>query len=342
MRYVIVGAGAIGNTVGYYLTKAGRSVVLIGNRRHVKKIAGGGLDFLSHHTETKLTMPALGCLADLQPQTDDVIMLCVKTFDTEAACGVLREKYGEAPPVICLQNTMENEPIAQKHFRRVYGGGVYINSKYLEYGETVHAIGDRILVGAYPKGSVDDTLRALAEASVEGEMLWVPVDNIIDFKWAKWLFNLNNATLGIIGYSVPQGYADRAALDLMADVLEEAYEIMRAAGITLGAAEGVYPFPDFIHEMRKPGFMRLEPPADKRLHSHASMVQDLMWRRGKTEVEHLNGRVVRLGREHGMPAPYNEVLTEILSNMATRRLPPGLLSVAELRALCEDRKAEAS
>ncbi|KKK59852.1 hypothetical protein LCGC14_3030210, partial [marine sediment metagenome] len=49
--------------------------------------------------------------------------------------------------------------------------------------------------------------------------------------------------------------------------------------------------------------MRLEPPADKRLHSHASMVQDLMWRRGKTEVEHLNGRVVRLGREHGMPVP---------------------------------------
>jgi len=338
MRYVIVGAGAIGGTLGYYFIKSGQDTVLIGEKPHVEKIKKEGLAFLSNHAEEMVRIAALTHVNQVEPREGDVIILSVNTYDTEEACRQILDVYGGQVPVVCAQNTMDNEEICQKYFKRVYGAAVYLSSRFMEYGETVHALGNTVVVGAYPTGPIDDVLRGLEKTSVEDELRWVPVENIVDFKWSKFLLNMNNTTLGILGYKIADAYEDRAALDLMADVLEEAYNVVKAAGHKLASMEGTFPFPEFIYKMREPGFRRVTQSSNPRVYNFPSLEQDLFWQRGKTEADNFNGRIVQMGKEVGIPTPFSETLTEIVNEMAAKKMKPGLYTTDQLVELCKAKK----
>src|SRR5579863_5417962 len=115
MRYVIFGAGAIGGLVGARLHQSGHEVLLIARGAHHDAIARDGLTMLSPTERETFRLPVARNAAAGGLRADDVILLCVKTQDTAGALLGVRAAAPDsapAPPIVCLQNGVVNEPLA--------------------------------------------------------------------------------------------------------------------------------------------------------------------------------------------------------------------------------------
>lgn len=141
MRYLILGAGAIGGTLGGHLHRAGREVALIARAAHAAAIRARGLRLVTGDADHRLPVPALASVAEAAPfGPEDVVLLTCKAQHTAAALGELRAA-GAPPelPVVCCQNSIWNETHAQRVFATVYGAVVFVPGVYLQPGEVINA-----------------------------------------------------------------------------------------------------------------------------------------------------------------------------------------------------------
>jgi 2-dehydropantoate 2-reductase len=166
MRFVVVGAGAVGGVVGGLLHRSGAEVVLIARGAHLERIQQHGLRLLTFDGDTDEQVSAVASVAQVDWRADDVALLATKS---DASNALLPEIAAVAPPsvsVVCLQNGIANEPAALRWFEKVYGITVMAPTTHLEPGVVeancgpVAAILD---IGRYPDG-VDDTAREVAAA----------------------------------------------------------------------------------------------------------------------------------------------------------------------------------
>ena len=134
MRFVVLGAGAVGGTVGGRLTQHGHSVVLIARGAHYEAIRDHGLHLQSPDDTVTLTVPVVDRVAAVSWTTDDVLLLATKTQDTEAALRALASVAPSSLPVFCVQNSVANERIAGDRFANVYGVFVWCPTDYLTPG----------------------------------------------------------------------------------------------------------------------------------------------------------------------------------------------------------------
>ena len=322
VRYIVLGAGAIGGTLGGHLHRAGREAVLIARRAHVAAIRAGGLRLVTGDAEYRLDVPAAASVAETAPfGGGDVVLLTCKAQHTAAALGELRAAGApSALPIVCCQNAIWNESHAQRVFPNVYGAVVFVPGFYVEPGEVINArVGHYgyLEVGRYPVGT--DALCAhvvedLAAAGFAAEVN----PAVMRAKGAKCLGNLANAVAAITG-------SQRGAEPFMARARDEARRVWRAAGIDFEESEEF----DVRRKERYRGSDRWPrdhgPPR-----SGGSSWQSLVRGAGSIESEFLNGEVVRLGRLLGIPAPCNEVLWRRAAEMARDGTPPGRYTIAEL------------
>ena len=175
MRYIIIGAGAVGGAIGGRLAEAGCEVVLVARGAHRAALSEGGLRLRVPEGELTYRLPVVdgpGALGELR--ADDVLVLTVKTQDSEAALAT----WGPAPvagggtaaerlPVVCAQNGVESPRLALRRFRHVYGVCVWLPATYVEPG-VVSAHGSPLTgilsLGRYPHGT-DETARSWRCAS---------------------------------------------------------------------------------------------------------------------------------------------------------------------------------
>ena len=322
MRYVILGAGAIGGTLGGHLHRAGREVVLIARPAHVAAIHARGLRLVTGDTDHRLKVSAFAAVAEAAPfSPEDMVLLTCKAQHSVAALGELRAA-GAAPelPVVCCQNAIWNEAHAQRVFTIVYGAVVFVPGVYLQPGEVVNARTGHygyLEVGRYPAGT-DQLCATLVEDLAAAGFAAAVNPTVMRAKGAKCLGNLANAVTAITG-------SHRGAGAFMARVRDEARRVWRAAGIDFEESE------EFAarREQRYRGSDRWPqdygPPR-----RGGSSWQSLVRGAGSVESEFLNGEVVQLGRMLGIPAPYNEVLWRRAEEMARDRTPPGRCTIAEL------------
>ena len=234
MRYVILGAGAIGGTVGGHLHRAGREVVLVARAVHVAAIRAGGLRLLTGDGDYRLDVPAVDAVADAGPLGgEDVVLLTCKAQHTVAALGELRAAAGPVElSVVCCQNAIWNESHAQRVFRNVYGAVVFVPGVYLDPGEVINArVGHYgyVEVGRYPAGT--DRLCATLTEDLEAAGFAAAANpTVMRAKGAKCLGNLANAVTAITG-------SHRGADTFMAQVRDEARRVWRAAGIEFDESE---------------------------------------------------------------------------------------------------------
>ena len=322
VRYVVLGAGAIGGTLGGHLHRVGREVMLVGRAAHVGAIRAGGLRLVTGDAEYRLDLPAVDAVAAAAPfRGEDVVLLTCKAQHTAAALGELRAA-GAAPtlPVVCCQNAIWNESHAQRVFANVYGAVVFVPGFYLDPGEVINArVGHYgyLEVGRYPAGADTFCARVVEDLAAAGFAAAVN-PAVMRAKGAKCLGNLANAVAAITG-------SQRGADTFMARTRNEARRVWRAAGI------------DF-EESREFAVRRKERYRghDRWPRDHGpprqggSSWQSLMRNAGSIESEFLNGEVVRLGRLLGIPAPCNEVLWRRAEEMARAGVPPGRYSITEL------------
>ncbi|MEW2045510.1 2-dehydropantoate 2-reductase N-terminal domain-containing protein [Streptomyces sp. NPDC005476] len=332
MRYIMIGAGAIGGTVGGRLAESGQEVVLVARGAHRTALAEGGLRLRVAQGEATHRLPVVEGPDELGAlRADDVLLLAVKTQDTEAALRV----WGPAPvegggtaaerlPLVCAQNGVESPRLALRRFRHVYGVCVWLPATHVEPG-AVSAAGTPLTgilhLGRYPHGT-DDTVRRIA-ADLEKAYFEAPVvPDVSRWQYAKLLANLGNALEAVSG---PADGPEAEAL--FARVRAEGESVLRAAGIVWVDAE---------EQRAVRGDKVTLVPLDGVPRGGGSSWQSLSRGAGTIEADHLNGEIALLGRLHGVPTPLNELLQRLANEFARERRAPGSLPLPELTRLADE------
>jgi 2-dehydropantoate 2-reductase len=329
VRYVILGAGAIGGTLGGRLADAGHDVVLLARGEHAATMRRSGLT-VETPDETLRVSPTIASSPDeLRLERGDALVLAVKTQQTTALLADIAGlpvagggTADEVLPLICAQNGVVNEPTALRRFARVYGTCVMCPAEHLEPGVIV-APGSPFTgcfdTGLYP-GGVDDVAETFAaDVSASGCIATARPD-IMAWKYAKLLRNLANALDALLGNDLDDD-AKAFTDGIGARARAEAHECFAAAGIE--------PIGD--DEWKGYRFDKIAgQPVPGRGRSGSSTWQSVTRGTGNVEVDYLNGEIVLLGRMHGIATPVNLALQRAVNDLAGRGGRPGEMDARQL------------
>lgn len=335
MRFIICGVGAVGGVLAGHLAKAGFDVLGIEKApEHLAAIQSHSLRLRGLLGEYTLPLPTVRHASAVTFQPEDVLVLAVKAFHCEAAVRELRHATRLELPLFCAQNGIANEGIAAQYFQHVHGMMVLVGAKRLVPGEVIHTGHGPIGLGTYPQG-LSPVVQQVAEAFDATDLPVYTTDRIGPAKWHKLLLNLNNATLGLTGlgshawHALPEGRA------WVVRVWEEGARVLQAAHIAYEPPPGMATIEEHIQALRTEP-VRPAIPAPEALQGRSSLWQDLWHRRGQVEADALNGEIVRLGRQCGVPTPLNSLLLQLSEAMAAARALPGKYTVQQLHAYVQD------
>ena len=320
MRFVVFGAGAVGGVVGANLHQAGFEVALIARGEHYRAIRERGLTFERPGASVTLEIAVADSPAGLEWRGDEVVLLSTKSQDTAAAVSALRATAPGATPVVCVQNGVANERSALRLMPHVYGAVVMAPTAHLEPG-VVQAYGSRgvgvIDVGRYPAGT-DQICRDVADALGRSEFSSKPREDIMRFKYAKLVANLQNAVDAIC----EPGPEAEEVIEL---AREEGRGALDAAGIEFVAPE--------VNDVQA-RWERLEVrPIDGRPRAGSSTRQSLTRGAPTLETDYLNGEISLIGRLQGVRTPANDALCALSDRHARERRPPRSLPAGEVLEL---------
>ena len=327
MRYVILGAGAIGGAIGGKLAQAGRDVVLVARGDHLAALRSGGLELRDPERTDHLTLPAAGSPQEAGIEPGDCVIVATKTQQSEAALDDLRRAAGRHKgeiAVVCAQNGVENERLALRRFEHVYAMRVILAGTHLEPGVVEIAtapVYGLLEVGRYPSGSDETVAEIVADLAAAGFGARVAED-VMSYKYLKLLSNLANALEAATGLRT----GDEAAAELLDRARSEALSCFERAGIVLA------------DEAEDAARRRLRGGARSvggTLRHGGSSWQSLARGTGDIEADYLNGEIVLLGRLHGIPTPVNALLQEVANSLAESRRPPGGTEAKELLSMLE-------
>lgn len=311
MKIAIFGAGSIGAYVGGSLLAAGVDAVLIGRARMRERIERQGLIL----TDLQGRRSALGSAQvayaeDPAAMADaDLILVTVKSADTAAAGQSIREHAKSSALVISLQNGIGNADTLRRHLPgwRILAGMVPFNVVQLPDGRLHRGTEGEIVVETSP---------ALAAWRAVFQAAHLPLVEHADFvavQWGKLLLNLNNPVNALSGVPLKTELSQRAYRRCLALLIAEALVVLRAAGIAPAKVARIGPgmlphlmrLPDFLFSRIAAAMLRIDPEA------RSSMWEDLQAGR-RTEVDYLNGAVVRLAQSLGRDAPANQRIVALV------------------------------
>jgi 2-dehydropantoate 2-reductase len=317
-RYVVFGAGAIGGVMAALLDRAGLEVALIARGAHLAAIRERGLTLRTSERDTTVHVPAAGTAGEIRWRDDDVVLLAVKSQDTDAA---LHDLTAAAPPsvaVVCAQNGVANERAALRRFESTLGMWVICPATHLAPGvvEADSCPCPGVMdVGRFPAG-VDAVAEEVAAALRAATFDSRAVPDVMRWKYAKLLSNLGNAIEAVCG---PQAGGGELA------------EVVRGEGEAVLSAAGIAHASRAEDAARRGDLISIRPIDGKRRIGGSSW-QSLARAAGSIEADYLNGEIVLLGRLHGVPAPANDLLQRLANRMARERLVPGSMGEGEVLA----------
>jgi 2-dehydropantoate 2-reductase len=320
MRFVILGAGAIGGVVGVRLHQSGYDVALIARGAHHDAIAAQGITLETPEGNATYTIPVARTPAALGIGDEDVVLLCVKSQDTQAALEDLRDARPQGVPVVLLQNGVENERTALRILPDIYGAVVLSPMAHLEPG-IVQAfmttpITGKIDVGRFPHG-VDATVTAVTDALTASQFESRPNPAIMDAKYAKLVDNLANAFQAVCGVGAT------GLDDLIETARIEGRAVLDAAGISYLPEDPANQPQNFLWQ--GVGEIPGRPPAG------GSTWQSLT-RGTPLETDYLTGEIVMQARLSGVPAPLNDLILSLTHQTVREGLGSGWITPAEIRA----------
>ncbi len=331
MRYVIFGAGAIGGMVGARLHQSGHEVLLIARGAHHDAIARDGLTMLSPNERETFRIPVARDAGSAGLRSGDVILLCVKAQDTWGALIDVRDAAPRlAPPIVCMQNGVASEAIALRLFPEVHGAVVLVPAEHLEPGVVAgygSKLTGRIDLGLYPEGANElshQVSKALAASRFESDAR----SDIMVHKYAKLIQNLANGVEAICG----PGQRDGPNGELIEALRDEGRAVLRAAEISFEVADVA----DVAGRWAKIGLA----PIEGRKHQGGSGWQSVVRGAGSIETDYLNGEIVLLGRQLGLPTPLNQLIQGLARETVSAGHSPGWLTPDELLTLADGRSIE--
>lgn len=302
MKIGVLGAGSLGSAMGAALAEAGSEVWLVSrNRAHVDAIRAHGLEVRTDHGERTVRVDAAVDCAGLAPV--DLLIVLVKSFDTRKAIEAAMPAVGEHTIVMSLQNGLGHEEVlgAVVGRERLIAGRTYVGGQLLAPGIVLAGTrGKRTIVGELD-GRITDRVRAVAAEFERAGLATTASDNILGTIWDKLLVNAATGALAGITrlpygrlYAVPEVEATAIA------AVTEGMAVARAAGIAISYADPREPW--------------LAAGKGLPFDFKASILQSLE-RGSVTEIDWINGAVVREGRRLGVPTPVNDTLVACIKGL---------------------------
>ena len=304
MKIAMIGSGAAGSVFACYLKKGGAEMTLVDRyQRHMDACRESGLRFVTPEGEELLTgFQTASSAAQLDVQ--DLVILMVKATQTEGLIPDLRHCVGPETVVVSLQNGLGNDELLSRYFppeNILYGFGT-IGTELPEPGKCVSKPESGVIMRF---GAVKDSplsRRAgkwLEQCFNAGGCSTVFEPDIRPFVWKKAISNSGYNTLSaLLRLKVGDYLALEAGEELLKSVWAEGCAVCRAV-------TGVDLWPEMLEELPrlKQGFATYYP----------SMAQDVLIHQRQTEVQLLNGAIVRYGEACGIPTPVNEALTRMIT-----------------------------
>lgn len=304
MKILVMGAGAIGCVFGGFLAKGGNQVTLVGRPWHMEAIQAKGLHISGIWGEHMVTNLLTRTSVPVEGEFD-LVLLTVKSYQTREAVMELEGHILDPVPILSLQNGLGNlEAIAEiVGPDRTLGGRVIFGAEIRNPGEvavTVYA--DSVVIGPM-RGSrlTEKRTEEIAALIDRSGIPCMAAPEIERYIWGKVLYNAAlNAPAAVLEINYGKLLEHASTKELMREIILEAFAVAHADGIQLDWSS-----PEEYLEIL---FQKLIPATA--LH-FPSMLQDIHHGK-KTEIDAMNGAIVRLGQKHAIPTPVNGTLSRLV------------------------------
>jgi 2-dehydropantoate 2-reductase len=299
MNIVVVGAGAIGSLFGGFLSKK-NTVVLVGRLPHIKAIQHDGLS-IKGKTRLHMKITAVDSIKDIHI-TPDLILLTVKSYDTVTAIKQIAPFLCNDTIVLSIQNGLDNiEKIEQVIERNHILVGVTTHGTiYSSPGIIIHTGKGKTILGELD-GLYSKRLEKIIHVFDDAGIETCASNDIKKEIWGKAIINssINPLTTFL---KCRNGYLLENPLleNIVNYICEESTRVAQSEGMHLTPAEMIQRTKEVIMETAK---------------NYSSMLQSVQQGK-KTEIDSINGLLVSLGKNHGIPTPLNEILNILVHSLS--------------------------
>ena len=295
MKIAVFGAGAVGCYYGGMLARAGHQVVLVGRPLHMDAVRRGGLLLDTQSFQARLPMTASCEAAAIAGAR--LVLCCVKAIDSERAAAEMAPYLANDALLLSLQNGVDNALRLQLLLgREVAPAVVYVAAQMAGPGHVKHHGGGELVIGPSPAG--DELAALFAEAGVALRIS----DNVVGELWAKLIVNCAyNALSAITQLPYARLVEGEGVSGVLRDLVDECLAVAKGAGVSV------------------PGdpWAAVERIARTMPEQRSSTAQDLA-RGRRSEIDHLNGYVLRQGQALGIATPANRVLYTLVRLLEAR------------------------
>jgi 2-dehydropantoate 2-reductase len=305
VKILVLGSGSIGSIFGGFLAQSGHEVTFVGRNPHIETINRQGLEITGiwgHHKI--LNIQAFTSPPQNSKSAYDIILISVKSYDTNEAVQAILHLVEDNTLIISLQNGLNNYETITKFIeeKKVLLGRVIFGVEIPRPGlvhVTVYA--KEVQIG-HPENKVPfEKVSYIASFFTQAKIPTQPTREIMKYIWDKVLYNCAlNPMSALLDCTYGELLQNPFTKKIMEDIIQEIYRVIQKKNIQLfqNNAES------YVDEL----FQKLIPPTAQH---RSSMLQDLIKGR-KTEIDSLNGSVLKIARELSLKLPINATLTSLI------------------------------
>ncbi len=342
MHFTIVGAGAIGGTVGAHLVRGGHEVLFVDrDRAHVDAMNTAGLTIEGRQTfavRARAVAPE-GLRGVVRGHVQEAVLLCVKAMDTAPAVDALAPLLAPDNFIVSLQNGLNEKVIAGRiGAARTIGAFVNFGADYLGPGRVMYGGTGALYLGEL-NGPISARVRGLEEVF---RSCLLPAtqatSNIWGFLWGKLGYGAMLFATALVDASIADVLAHAPSRPMLANLAAEVVRVAQAEGVRCEGFDGYEPAAFAFHHPRDwKGIGRsldqLVAFNRASLKQKSGVWRDLAVRKRKTEVDQQVGAVVETASSHRLPAPLNARLVALIHDIEDGRRAMSWQNLEELAAL---------
>ena len=328
MKYAVIGLGAVGSIIGGLLAKSGEEVILIGKSNQVEEIRKkgikiNGLNNLIHVDNVEVS-------TDLSLVSDsDIIIICVKSQDTQNLAEELKKFIRKSTIIISLQNGVRNSRILKEVTgNTVFSGIILFNALYNKPGDvTLTLKGGLILeTSSLYKERIEGFIKVFNKYKIESTL----ETNIQGFLWSKLVVNLQNAVTALTGQTIKDSIVDKDSRAIIIATMKEGLDILQKSKIPYKTLPDIDPKITIRRlKILNSVLLKLGSRILKLNETARSSMWQSLYRGRPTEIDYINGEITDLAKKNDLKAPINKKLIELIKeaekNNKTKSYEPAKL-----------------
>jgi len=299
MKILIVGPGALGCLLTGLLSKHAEVWLLDKDPKRAERLKSQGISCHGQSGKWQVKIPVTAKAADIGPV--DLVILCVKAYDTKAAVAHAREAIGRDTAVLTLQNGLGHaEIIAEVVDEDNVLAGFTNHGVMLTAEGQIHHTGTGETVIGHPEGFMPVWCRDIRELFNKCGLDTKITRNIKGALWSKLVISCG---INPVSALTRLRNGDLMDFESSAEIIRQAVtEAVRVA--KRGRAKLIYDDP----------LAKVEAVSEATASNQSSMLQDVLAQK-RTEIDFINGVIVRQGRSYGIPTPINQALVNLVKTM---------------------------